>query len=186
MVLPTVIWGAVFIASDAWMGYFGVFPSARVRDGSMGRLNMWTVQVARMSLWPWAYMVLLLSPPPPAAITPLVVFVTMPWAVADSMAELVGSAIGRLEFTVVGFGDINRKTVEGVLGGWLTAFGINHLVIHVSGQNWPEAHFVVSTLAVSAIAATAIMAAETLSPRGTDDGTCLLAAALTLRALWQG
>ena len=62
---------------------------------------------------------------------------------ADSMAELVGSTIGRPEFAVVGFGDINRKTVEGVLGGWLTAFGINHLVIHVSGQNWPAAHLVV-------------------------------------------
>ena len=80
-----------------------------------------------------------------------------------------------------GFGDINKKTVEGVVACWLVGFVSSWAVLRTS-DNFS---LVVSPLAFDAILATVITFVETFSPRGTDDGFGTFSICLTAIVLWR-
>ena len=170
------------------LGFFAtsIFASSRIRDGTMGRINTLTVQLASLGLTPLGFLLLSLLPSE-APFGTLVLLAMLPFPVADGVAELVGSFFGRIEFKVYGFGDINKKTVEGVIACWLTAFGMTWAVIKLGKSDagpFPMDSFVVSPLAFDAILSTVITVVETVSPRGTDDGFGNFFVCATALALW--
>lgn len=157
-----------------------IFASSRMRDGQLGRINTLTVQLASLGLTPLGFLLLTLLPSD-APFGTLVLLAMLPFPVADGMAEIVGSFFGRLEFKVYGFGDINKKTVEGVLACWLAAFGMTWVVLN--GSTAMDS-FVVSPLVFDAIFSTVITIVEAVSPRGTDDGFGNFATCAVVLALW--
>merc|ERR1719383_1225381 len=80
----------------------------------------------------------------------------------DPAGELVGSFCGRLEFNVYGFGETNRKTVEGTLAVWLATF-VSSLCVVSAAEDVLSfsgyAMFFMSTIAKFM---------EIASPRGTN------------------
>jgi len=173
-----------------------VFASSRIRDGTMARINTLMVQMASYAMLPGAMLCLTALPErtagPDGDDTPygvLVLLSVLTFPMADAMAELVGSFLGRVEFSVYGFGDINKKTVEGVVACWLTAFAVNEIVIRCASSkagSFPIDSFVVSSEeGLNAILSTVITIVETGAMRGTDDGAGPLAVSCTLLALWR-
>lgn len=96
----------------------------------------------------------------------------MTWG--DTFAELVGSTIGRLTFPVKGFGEVNRKSVEGVLACFVSSFVA--LFVAASDAHFPsESALKVPILVVHLLSASVATLAETFSIRSTDNATMVLA-----------
>jgi len=182
--------GAGFVSST-------VFASSRIRDGTMARINTLMVQMASYAMLPGAMLCLTALPEAtpsgggdedtPYGVLVLLAVLTFP--MADAMAELVGCFLGRVEFNVYGFGDINKKTVEGVAACWLAAFAVNEIVMHCASSKagkFPIDSFVVDSVeGLNALLSTVITVVETAAMRGTDDGAGPLAVSCTLLALWR-
>jgi len=186
---------AVFIRFDP-VGPF-IFSGSRIRDGTMGRINCFMVVMAGLPMAPAALLVLTALPEKTAAAVPedtpydmLMLLTTLTFAIPDGVAELVGSFLGSLEFKVYGFGDINKKTMEGVVACWLTAFAVCEMVMRCAspesgGLGWLDSLVISSAEGLAVILATVITVVETTAPRGTDDSAGQLAVAVTLLALWR-
>lgn len=94
------------------------------------------------------------------------------------MAEVVGSFFGRLEFQVAGFGEINRKTVEGTAACWIASW---LSCWYVSAWTaFPAAAFSISVHWLNALSATVATIAEVISFRGTDNAFILFSVAWAL------
>ena len=95
---------------------------------------------------------------------------TLPVAIGDSFAEVVGSLFGRRYFSVSGLGEINKKTVEGVAAMFTTTLVSLVVAVFVSTkenkidslQEWLIVSFSISITSTLA---------ETYSPRSTDNFT---------------
>jgi len=82
-----------------------------------------------------------------------------------------GSLFGKQRIRVWGIGDVNRKSVAGIVGGFLAALTLGVLVVTANGlgSSW------LVLVLVLAISNTLL---ELYSPRGTDDFTMATANAL--------
>jgi CDP-diglyceride synthetase len=89
----------------------------------------------------------------------------------DTCAEVFGSLFGKQRIRVWGIGDVNRKSVAGIVGGFLAALTLGVLVVTANGLS---SSWLVLVL-VLAISNTLL---ELYSPRGTDDFTMATANAL--------
>ena len=144
--------------------YYG--PQSRVMDGVLARANcllittLWTVfkfvlvpigsQLARVF--------------PPAEFAPVFGLIWGSYIVADSMAEIGGSLIGKQRLRVFGIGDVNRKSIGGTVTGFAAslAFCVALVLAHGLPAPW---------LALAVVISCSNSLLELFSPRGTDDFT---------------
>ncbi len=97
----------------------------------------------------------------------------------DASAEIVGSLFGKQRIRVWGVGDVNRKSVAGLVGGFVAALALCSAVVMTQGLG-PAWYGLAVVIAVSN------SVFELWSPRGTDDFTMATANALICVAfgLW--
>ncbi|MEO8480837.1 MAG: hypothetical protein ABI634_01425 [Acidobacteriota bacterium] len=93
------------------------------------------------------------------------------YIVTDASAEIVGSLLGKQRIRVWGVGDVNRKSIAGLLGGFLAALALCTGVVMAQGLG-PSWYGLAVVIAVSN------SVFELWSPRGTDDFTMATANAL--------
>src|SRR5687767_3704709 len=99
------------------------------------------------------------------------VLIWVSYMMTDACAEIFGSLFGKQTIKVRGVGDVNRKSVAGMVGGFLGALVVGLIVVLSQG------------LGPSWIGLTVVIAAtgtlvELYSPRGTDDFTMATSNAL--------
>eukprot|EP00933_Yihiella_yeosuensis_P016319 TRINITY_DN13989_c0_g1_i1.p1 TRINITY_DN13989_c0_g1~~TRINITY_DN13989_c0_g1_i1.p1 ORF type:complete len:382 (+),score=34.48 TRINITY_DN13989_c0_g1_i1:146-1291(+) len=185
LVLQTLILTLKTTLSDsAWVYSTAcLFVCNRIRDGRqryennlvVSMTNAWGRIVTNLTWW------IVVLPFYDASEAPLLLLVLwFPLAVGDAMAEIIGGCFGRHFFEVYGLGDINRKTLEGVAGMWISSAICTYSVIF---QAWSEGGLVTFGLFDwcwwALVATTLATLAETFSPRGTDNLTIPLSSALT-------
>lgn len=163
-----------------------IFQGARIRDGSFGRMNLVMVKFVRFAFYPLAAMLLLRIPgvdPGSPVLGRLTAYVYQPLIWGDTAAEIIGSFFGRMEFPVYGFGEINKKTVEGCLACFFASLSTCWLVAQQS--DFPADSFGVPAIVLHVLVAFIATIAETWSPRGTDNGFMVLSATCTVVFLFQ-
>lgn len=159
------------------------FRGARIRDGRLGRWNQMVVYFVSLGFFPLVQLLLLCSNIAPAHLPAVMIYVWQPHIWGDALAELIGSFFGRMEFQVAGFGEINRKTVEGVMACWLASFWACASCSYIPG--FPDAAFFnVPVYVLHVIVASFATFMETICFRGTDNGFIVLSAALVVMQLY--
>jgi len=142
-------------------------PQARVMDGQLARANSLLIS----TLWTAFKFVMVPLSIALAAVYPrhefAVVFglIWLSYITTDASAEVFGSLFGKQTIPVWGVGDVNRKSVVGVVAGFLGALIVNLALISANGLMagpW-------IALAVTIAASNCLV--ELYSPRGTDDFT---------------
>jgi CDP-diglyceride synthetase len=93
----------------------------------------------------------------------------------DTAAEVFGSLFGKQTIRVRGVGDVNRKSIAGVVGGFACALILGVWIVTANGLG---TSWLVLAVAV-AITSTLL---ELYSPRGTDDFTMATGNALVCLA----
>ena len=99
-----------------------VYQGCRIRDGQYGRFNQVVVNF-------WAYcariiMMIMLTHQgfdEPTNQT-IIALAMQPLIWGDTFGELIGSFFGRMEFNVIGIGEINKKTVEGTASVFISSY----------------------------------------------------------------
>lgn len=152
--------------SEGWLGRAVFGAPSRVMDGVLGRAN----NLSSVTLWNAFKLVMvplgaaLAATFPPVCYAAVFGFVWLSYQAADTLAEVVGSLLGKQRLRVWGIGEINRKSWAGTGAAFLGALGTCLLIVRL--QDLPAAWLVLA-LAVS-LSNTCL---EILSPRGTDDFT---------------
>lgn len=148
-------------------------PQSRVMDGVLARANCLLIT----TLWSVFKFVMVPIGAGLAAVYSrnefAVVFLLIwgSYLAADASAEIFGSLFGRQQIRVWGIGDVNRKSITGIVAGFAAAaiFCVWVISAHGLGGSWYALAFAL------AISNTAL---ELFSPRGTDDCTMATANAL--------
>jgi hypothetical protein len=158
-------------------------PQSRIMDGVLARANC----VLITTLWTvFKFVMIPIGTRMDGLFTvnELPVVFTFIWGsyiAADAFSEIVGSLLGRQRLKVWGIGDVNRKSIAGVVGGLAAALVLCLAVVwsHHLGSEW-------SVLAV--VIAVSNITLELYSPRGTDDFTMATANAVICLAfgMWRG
>jgi CDP-diglyceride synthetase len=168
----------------AWPAWF-LSHQWRIRDGNLRFENqvavtfgtLWGVIVTKL-LW-----IVSLVPLYAASERSLLLQLCfLPVAVGDAFAEIIGSCFGSYEFEVVGVGDVNKKTWEGVLAMFITT------LVSCTGAVWfadsrgdLTGESLTSWLIVAALISLLSTVMETYSPRSTDNFTIPLSGYFILR-----
>jgi Cytidylyltransferase family len=174
--LDAVVTQWIFLGFYHVNGLLGAFfygPQSRVMDGVLARANCLLIT----TLWTLFKFVMVPIGVQLAAVYPKeefgAVFVLLwgSYIVTDASAEIVGSLFGRQRIRVRGIGDVNRKSVAGIVGGFAAAliFCVWVVVAHGLGTPW---------LILALVLAISNTLLELYSPRGTDDFTMATANAL--------
>ena len=139
---------------------------ARVLDGVQGRANalcigtLWSA--FRFVMLPIGGLLATLYQPSHYAV--LFAFIWFGYAAADFASEIFGSLWGRHNIRVWGLGDLNRKSWEGVIAGFVCTLAL--LLVIAWSQQLSAGWYV---LAVVLAVVNPIV--ELVSPRGSDDFT---------------
>lgn len=168
----------LFINSEGTLAAI-LFRPSRIRDGRLGRINFMLVQFVILGFYPLVTFLILHSRVMPvhAAFVQGYSWQALIWG--DMMAEIIGSFFGRFEFEVYGFGDINRKTVEGVIACWVASFCAFATYTACSPESL-RGNFEENMMLVHALSASVATIAETAAPRATDNGFMVLGVALVV------
>jgi len=148
-------------------------PQSRVMDGLLARANCLLIS----TLWTAFKFVMvpigiqLAAVFPRHEFAPVFALIWGSYMATDTCAEVFGSLFGKQRIRVWGIGDVNRKSVAGIVGGFLAALTLGVLVVTANGlgSSW------LVLVLVLAISTTLL---ELYSPRGTDDFTMATANAL--------
>jgi CDP-diglyceride synthetase len=159
--------------SDGFLGRVFYGAQSRLMDGTLARANCLLITTL------WAAFRLVMVPIgvqlsarfPTHTYAALFGFVWLSYMAADALSEIVGALFGKQKLRVWGLGDVNRKSVEGTVAGFVGSLAVCLLI--VSHQGLPSSWLWLA-LAVS-ISNTTL---ELFSPRGTDDFTMATANAL--------
>jgi hypothetical protein len=154
-------------------GAFFYGPQSRVMDGVLGRANCLLIA----TLWTAFKFVMVPSGIqlgalfPKEEFAPVFALIWGSYLVTDTSSEVFGSLFGRQRIRVWGIGDVNRKSVTGIVAGFLCAliFCVWIVTAHGLGTPW---------LMLALVLATSNTLLELYSPRGTDDFTMATANAL--------
>ena len=139
-------------------------PQSRIMDGVLARANCLLIT----TLWLGFKFVMvpigkqLASVFPPTQFAVVFALIWGSYIVTDALAEIGGSLFGRQKIRVRGIGDINRKSVAGIVTGFTGAL-VFCVAIVVSNQ------LPASWLVLSFVIAVSNTLLELYSPRGTDD-----------------
>lgn len=151
---------------------------SRIRDGRYGRFNLEVVAawsplgkvagllILHYALGGWHRKQLLY----------LFLVGMQPLMWGDTAGEVIGSFFGRWEFNVVGFGDVNLKTVEGTAAVFLASLCSMYVVAMMF--ELPEIAKPMPLIVTSLLATMA----EVASPRGTDNFFIVVVSVLSLAA----
>jgi hypothetical protein len=152
--------------SNGFLGRIVYGAPARIMDGSLGRANLLSV----VTLWNAFKFVMV---PISAQLEPLFSrhhyaalfgFVWLSYQAADTLAEVVGCAIGRQRLRVWGIGAVNRKSLAGTIACFFGSLGVCLTLVWIN--NLPS-----SWLALALAISVSNTVLELFSPRGTDDFT---------------
>jgi hypothetical protein len=162
-----------FFRSSGLLGAFFYGPQSRVMDGVLGRANCLLIS----TLWTGFKFVMvpigaqLATVFPKEQFAPVFAMIWGSYLATDACAEIFGSLFGRQRIRVWGIGDVNRKSVTGIVAGFLAALILCVAVVlaHGLGTSW---------LGLALVLAISNSLLELYSPRGTDDFTMATANAL--------
>ena len=174
--LDGVITSWIFLGFYHVSGLLGAFfygPQSRVMDGVLARANcllittLWTL--FKFVMVPIGAQLAVVFPKEEFA--PVFALIWGSYLLTDGCAEIFGSLFGRQRIRVPGIGDVNRKSVTGIVAGFLAAlvFCVWVVTAHGLGTPW---------LVLSLVLAISNSVFELYSPRGTDDFTMATANAL--------
>jgi len=166
-----------FYYRNGWLAAMFYGPQSRVMDGVLARANcvlittLWTVFKFAMVPIGAGMAGLFTRQELPAVFT----FIWGSYIAADTFSEVVGSLLGRQTLRVWGLGDVNRKSVAGIVGGLAAALILCLTVVWVRhlGPAWA---------ALAVVVAISSIVLELYSPRGTDDFTMATTNALIVLA----
>jgi hypothetical protein len=142
-------------------------PQTRVMDGYLGRANCLLIT----TLWTAFKFIMVPMSLQLAAVYPreqfAVVFglIWLSYIATDAFAEIFGSLFGTQSIKVWGVGDVNRKSVVGVVAGFAGALAVNLALISANGL------LIGPWIALAFVIALSNCLVELYSPRGTDDFT---------------
>jgi hypothetical protein len=142
-------------------------PQTRVMDGYLGRANCLLIT----TLWTAFKFIMVPLSLQLAAVYPrqqfAVVFglIWLSYIATDAFAEIFGSLFGKQSIKVWGVGDVNRKSVVGVVAGFAGALAVNLALIGANGL------MVGPWIGLAFVIALSNCLVELYSPRGTDDFT---------------
>ena len=148
------------------LGGFFYGPQSRVMDGILARANCLLIS----TLWTGFKFVMvpigaqLAGVFDKAQFAPVFALIWGSYLVTDTASEVFGSLLGRQRIRVWGIGDVNRKSVAGIVGGFVSALVFCVWVVGANGLGGPWI-----VLAVVLAASNTLL--ELYSPRGTDDFT---------------
>jgi dolichol kinase len=174
--VDAVVTSWIFLAIYYSRGLLGAFfygPQSRVMDGVLARANcliittLWTV--FKFVMVPIG--VQLAAVFPKEEFAPVFALIWGSYLATDASAEIFGSLFGRQRIRVWGVGDVNRKSVTGIVAGFLAALILCVWVVTAHGLGTPW-------LVLSLVLAISNTLLELYSPRGTDDFTMATANAL--------
>jgi hypothetical protein len=162
-----------FYYSNGFLAAAFYGPQSRVMDGVLARANCLLIT----TLWTFFKFVMV-----PIGAKLAVVYSRQEFAVVfaliwgsyivtDALAEIGGSLFGRMRIKVWGIGDINRKSVAGVVSGFTGALVFCLWI--VIGHGLPA-----SWMGLAVVIAISNTVFELFSPRGTDDFTMATSNAL--------
>ena len=162
----------LYYASN-FVGAFFYGPQSRVMDGTLARANCLLIT----TLWTGFKFVMvpigvqLAAIYPKEQFAPVFALIWGSYVAADASAEIVGSIFGRQQIRVWGIGDVNRKSVAGIVGAFVATLALCVAVVlsHGLGAPW---------VALAVVLAASNTLLELYSPRGTDDFTMATANAL--------
>lgn len=148
-------------------------PQSRVMDGVLARANCLLITTLwaafKFALVPIGARLAAVYPPRDFAVVFAIIWGS--YMVSDTASEVVGSLFGRQTLRVWGMGDVNRKSVAGTVGCFAASLAF---CLWIVASNGLPASWIVLVVLVS-ISNTAL---ELFSPRGTDDFTMAIGAAL--------
>jgi hypothetical protein len=139
---------------------------SRVMDGTLARANcllittLWSI--FKFVLVPIGVRLGAIFPPPTYAT--LFILIWGAYTAADASSEIVGSLFGKQKLRVWGMGDVNRKSLAGLFGGFFAALALCLWAVLANGLPLPWVGLAVVIAVSSALL-------ELYSPRGTDDFT---------------
>jgi hypothetical protein len=142
-------------------------PQSRVMDGYLGRANcllittLWTA--FKFIMVPLSLKLATLYPREQFAVVFGLIWLS--YIATDACAEIFGSLFGRQSIKVWGVGDVNRKSVVGVVAGFLGALIVNLALISANGL------MIGPWIGLAVVIALSNCLVELYSPRGTDDFT---------------
>jgi hypothetical protein len=174
--LDGVITSWIFLGFYRVSGLLGAFfygPQSRVMDGVLGRANCLLIT----TLWTGFKFVMVPIGFQLAAVFPRdefgAVFALLwgSYLVTDASAEIFGSLFGKQRIRVWGIGDVNRKSVTGVVAGFVCALIYCAWIVSIHDLPAPW-------LMLALLLAISNSVFELFSPRGTDDFTMATANAL--------
>jgi dolichol kinase len=162
-----------FFHANGLLGAFFYGPQSRVMDGMLARANCLLIA----TLWTGFRFVMvpigvrLAAVFPKEEFAPVFALIWGSYLVTDTSAEVFGSLLGNQRIRVWGVGDVNRKSVAGIVAGFLAALilGVCVVTAHGLGTQW---------LMLSLVLAISNSLLELYSPRGTDDFTMATTSAL--------
>jgi hypothetical protein len=162
-----VVAGWIFLAlyyRDGFLAATFYGAQSRVMDGVLARANcllittLWTM--FKFVMVPIGRQLAAIFPPEQFAVVFALIWGS--YIVTDALAEIGGSLLGRQTIRVIGIGDVNRKSVAGIVTGFVGA--LVFCVAVVTANQLPA-----SWLALSLVIAVSNTVLELYSPRGTDD-----------------
>jgi len=163
----------VFYASNGFFGRVVYGAQTRIMDGALGRANCLLIT----TLWnAFKFVMVPLSARlalrfPPETFAPLFAFIWPSYMAADALSEIVGSLFGKQKLRVWGIGEVNRKSVEGTVAGFVGALALCLGVVAAR-------HLPLPWVGLAVVIAASNTLLELVSPRGTDDFTMATANAL--------
>jgi hypothetical protein len=162
-----------FYYSDGFFGRVAYGAQARLMDGTLGRANCLLISML-WSAFKFIFVPLsirLAAHFPPATFAPLFAFIWVSYLAADGSAEIAGSLFGKQKLKVWGMGEVNRKSVEGTVAGFVASLAVCLAVVFAR-------HLPMSWVGLAVVISLSNTLLELFSPRGTDDFTMATANAL--------
>jgi dolichol kinase len=139
---------------------------ARIMDGTQGRANLLSI----VTLWNcFKFIMVPLGTQmtayfPPQTYAALFGFIWISYQVSDTLAEVVGSLMGKQKLRVWGIGEVNRKSLAGTRACFLGSFCACLFMIYLHDLPLPW-------LGLAVVVSISNTFFELFSPRGTDDFT---------------
>jgi hypothetical protein len=159
----------IFLAFYRVNGLLGAFfygPQARIMDGVLARANsllistLWTA--FKFVMVPIGAQLAVVYPREEFA--PVFALIWGAYLAADGSAEIFGSLFGKQQIRVWGVGDVNRKSIAGIVAAFAASLLLCVVIVRAHGLGGPW-------LVLSVVLATSNTLLELYSPRGTDDFT---------------
>jgi dolichol kinase len=166
--LDAILLSWLYLTAYRSNGFFGriVYGGpARIMDGTSARANLLSIVTL------WNCFKFIMVPIGIQLAAHFFGFIWISYQVSDTLAEIVGSLLGKQKLRVWGIGEVNRKSIAGTWACFLGSLSSCLLMILFHGLPLPW-------LGLAVVVSISNTFFELFSPRGTDDFTMATANAL--------